>query len=76
MLGMENASLVQQVFQLRDLLNALEKRMDGAWRSADSFSTREMAILDEVVHLMQDLEQACFMAKRNCYGRGKGCKVD
>ncbi|MDQ0412081.1 ATP-dependent DNA helicase DinG [Mesobacillus stamsii] len=61
-------------FQLRDLQNALEKRMDGAWRSADSFSTREMAILDEVVHLMQDLEQACFMAKRIVTEEGRDVK--
>lgn len=51
-------------FYLRDLIEALEKRLEDAWRTPDSFSARQMAILEEVVQAKEDLEQICITAKR------------
>ncbi|CAM4057951.1 ATP-dependent DNA helicase DinG [Mesobacillus thioparans] len=50
-------------FHLRDLVEALEKRLEDARKRPDRFSTGQMALLEEVVQVKEDLEQIRSTAK-------------
>ncbi|WP_079509527.1 ATP-dependent DNA helicase DinG [Mesobacillus jeotgali] len=50
-------------FHLKDLIDALEKRLEDAWRSPDSFTRKQRAVLEEVVQVKEDLDQICQTAK-------------